>query len=103
MWKVEFERPEAEAEAEKMIRDGTLTTEDRRIITAWIRQVSLQGPESIQKDKRWADHDLEREWKGYRSSAFSNRGRIIYRIEEKVIKVLIERITVEHDYRRKKQ
>jgi mRNA-degrading endonuclease YafQ of YafQ-DinJ toxin-antitoxin module len=102
MWKVEFENPQAETEAEKMIRDGALSIEDRRIITAWIRQVTLQGPESIQKDNRWADHPLEREWKGCRSSAFSNKGRIIYRIEEKVVKVLIERITVAHDYRRKR-
>jgi mRNA-degrading endonuclease YafQ of YafQ-DinJ toxin-antitoxin module len=101
MWKVEFESHQAETEAERLINDGSLSLEDRRVITAWIRQVSLQGPDSIRRDKRWADHPLEREWKGYRSSAFSNKGRIIYRIEEKVVKVLIERITVEHDYRRK--
>jgi mRNA-degrading endonuclease YafQ of YafQ-DinJ toxin-antitoxin module len=102
MWKVEFESHQAETEAERLINDGSLSLEDRRVITAWIRQVSLQGPDSIRRDKRWADHPLEREWKGYRSSAFSNKGRIIYRIEEKVVKVLIERITVEHDYRRKR-
>ena len=101
MWKVEFETPETEAEASKMIQKGLLTTEDRRVISAWVRQMALQGPESIQKDKKWADHPLEDEWKGYRSSAFSNKGRIIYRVEEKTIKVLVERVTVTHDYRRK--
>ncbi len=102
MWKVEFETPQAEADAEEMIKTGVLTTEDRRVIAAWVRQIALQGPESVEKDKRWADHPLEKEWKGYRSSAFSNRGRIIYKIEEKVVKVLVERITKTHDYRRKK-
>jgi mRNA-degrading endonuclease YafQ of YafQ-DinJ toxin-antitoxin module len=101
MWKVEFENPKAETEAEEMVQKGILSTEDRRVIASWVRQVALQGPESIQKDKKWADHALEDEWKGYRSSAFSNRGRIIYRIEKDIIKVLIERITVKHDYRRK--
>ena len=102
MWKVEFETPNAETEAEEMIKTGALSVEDRRVISAWVRQVALQGPESIENDKRWADHELEDEWKGYRSSAFSNRGRIIYRVEKDVIKVLIERITVTHDYRRKR-
>jgi mRNA-degrading endonuclease YafQ of YafQ-DinJ toxin-antitoxin module len=101
MWKVEFETSKAEAETTEMVKRGLLTIEDRRVISAWIRQVSSQGPESIQNDRKWADHPLEHEWKGYRSSAFSNKGRIIYRVEQKVIKVLIERITVTHNYRRK--
>lgn len=102
MWKVEFETSQASDDAEKMIKTGVLSIEDRRVITAWIRQMALQGPESIENDKRWADHPLEHEWKGYRSSAFSNKGRIIYRVENKIIKVLVERITVTHDYRRKR-
>lgn len=46
MWKVEFESHQAETEAERLINDGSLSLEDRRVITAWIRQVSLQGPDS---------------------------------------------------------
>jgi mRNA-degrading endonuclease YafQ of YafQ-DinJ toxin-antitoxin module len=73
-----------------------LSQADQEVIHAWIRQISYHGPESIRVDKRWADHPLIKEWKGYRSSSFSNRGRIIYKIEEKVIKIKIARITDVH-------
>ncbi len=102
MWKVEFRSAKLQNEVEAMIRSKVLTVEDRRIISAWIRQVSFHGPDSLQKDKKWQDHELFDKWSGYRSSSFSNRGRIIYKIEESIIKIFIERITVDHDYRRKK-
>ena len=71
------------------------------VINSWIRQVTFHGPESIRGDYKWADHALSDEWNGCRSSAFSNRGRILYRIEEQIIKVLIARITDVHDYEKK--
>lgn len=102
MWKVEFENPAAQAESEKLISGGKLSEDDRRVITTWIRQVTFHGPESIQRDGKWADHELVDDWAGYRSSSFSNTGRIIYKIEKDVVKVKIARITTEHDYERKK-
>ena len=101
MWKVEFETIEAQDEVEKLKQDRKLTKADQAIIAAWIRQVAFHGPESIQGNYKWADHELENDWEGYRSSSFSKQGRIIYRIEEKLIRVQIARITNEHNYKKK--
>jgi len=100
VWSVEFENQKVEQEVEALIRGRKLTLSDQAIIQAWIRQVMYHGPESIRGDSKWADHALGEEWKGYRSSAFSNRGRIIYRIIENKILIQIARITHEHDYRK---
>ncbi|MEO5968381.1 MAG: hypothetical protein ABIQ95_00515 [Bdellovibrionia bacterium] len=102
MWKVEFESTSAQAESESLLSGSKLSDDDRRVITTWIRQVTFHGPESIQGDGKWADHALEDDWVGYRSSAFSNSGRIIYRIEKDIVKVQIARITTNHNYGRKK-
>jgi mRNA-degrading endonuclease YafQ of YafQ-DinJ toxin-antitoxin module len=103
MWSVEFENSTVQKEVEILIKSKKLTAEDQVIIHAWIQQISHYGPESIQGDFKWADHALENEWKGYRSSSFSNRGRIIYRVIDKKILIKIARITVEHDYRKGKR
>lgn len=100
MWKVEFESPKVEKEVDELVKKKWLSTEDRIVIAAWIRQISEEGPESIQSERRWDDHELYDSWAGYRSSCFSNSGRIIYKIEDQVIKILIARITPDHDYRR---
>lgn len=98
MWSVEFESPAVEKEVTTLIKSKKLTVEDQAIIHAWIQQISAHGPESIRGDFKWADHSLHGEWTGYRSSAFSNRGRIIYRIVDKKVVIKIARITDEHDY-----
>jgi mRNA-degrading endonuclease YafQ of YafQ-DinJ toxin-antitoxin module len=103
MWKVEFESAKVEREVLRLMQSGSISTEDRLVITAWIRQVSFEGPEAVRGDKRWADHELEDDWDGFRSSCYSNRGRIIYRVEEKVIKILIARITPDHNYVKEKK
>ncbi|MFN7904014.1 MAG: hypothetical protein ACK5P5_02420 [Pseudobdellovibrionaceae bacterium] len=100
MWKVEFETLKAQKEIELLIKEKKITREDQEIISAWIRQIKLEGPEGIKATAKWADHALRGEWDGYRSSAFSNRGRIIYCVKEKVVKILIARITEKHDYRK---
>lgn len=101
MWSIEFESEKVQEEIEALIRGRKLTHADQAVIHAWIRQVTYYGPESVRGDSKWADHALEGDWDGYRSSAFSNRGRIIYRIFEKKILIQIARITHEHDYRKK--
>ena len=100
MWSVEFESFAVEKEVTKLIRSKKLTADDQSIIHAWIQQISVHGPESIRGDFKWADHALQGEWNGYRSSAFSNRGRIIYRIVDKKVVIKIARITEEHDYKK---
>lgn len=101
MWSVEFESEEVEKEVASLVRARKISRSDQIIMHAWIRQITYHGPESIRGDGKWADHALEGEWKDYRSSAFSNRGRIIYRVLEKEILIQIARITHEHDYRKK--
>lgn len=100
MWSVVFETNKAALEAQNMLVLKELTENDNRIITTWVRQVTFYGPESIRNDGKWADHELTGKWVGYRSSSFSNKGRIIYRIEENIVRVLIARITTKHDYRK---
>jgi len=103
MWKVKFENIRAQADVERLIRTGRITKADEEVLAAWVRQISLHGPEAIRGDRRWADHDLTGEWRGCRSSAFSYRGRVIYRVEAEVVKIHIARITDEHDYKRGKK
>lgn len=100
MWRVEFEDVKVEVEVKGMIKKRLLSPSDQALIHAWIQQVSLHGPESISEDQKWADHALENDWEGYRSSSFSNRGRIIYRVQEKLILIQIARITVKHNYKK---
>jgi mRNA-degrading endonuclease YafQ of YafQ-DinJ toxin-antitoxin module len=103
VFKVEFESKKVEREVRVMIADGRLSRDDQVILDAWIRQIAHHGPESIQRNGQWADHALEDDWIGYRSSSFSNQGRIIYRVEGKTIKIVIARITTTHDYRKGKK
>lgn len=101
MWKVEFESLAVRAEIEKMIESGLISKSDEQIIEAWARQIAAHGPESVQGNRKWNDHALTGEWNGYRSSSFSNRGRIIYRIVNKKILIKVARVTPDHDYRKR--
>ena len=101
MWIVEFKSSQVAKEIANLIKSKKLTDEDQSIIHAWIQQISLHGSESIRGDFKWADHSLSGEWEGYRSSAFSNRGRIIYRIVAKKIMIRIARITDSQEGERK--
>ncbi len=103
MWYVEFESLKAQQEAEQLIKTRKLNSEDQAIIHSWIQQVSHHGPESIQGDFKWADHALGGEWAGYRSSAYSNKGRIIYRLVAKKILIQITRITHDHNYKKEQK
>ncbi len=100
MWVVEFESSAVEKEVTALIKSKKLTAEDQAIIHAWIQQITAHGPDSIRGDFKWTDHALHDVWVGYRSSAFSNRGRIIYRIIDKKVVIKIARITDEHDYKK---
>ena len=100
MWKVFFT-----AEAEKDIKDqykkGLLTEEDREVIATWIKQIQEFGPDSLRRGTNfWHDHDLIDNWSGYKSSAFSYRGRIIYKVENKNIIVVVAKVTTEHNYKK---
>ena len=99
MWIVQFANIRVQNEVEALKRKKLLTDEDQRIIKTWIMQMQFDGPESIRKNPTWNDHELQNDWEGFRSSSFSNKGRIIYKIEDKKIFIQIARITVDHNYR----
>ncbi len=100
MWLVQFESKKVENEVTEMKNSGVFTSSELEVIQQWIRSVSLSGPESIRRGGLWNDHALEHEWLGYRSSSFSNRGRIIYEIVGDKVLIQIARITKTHNYKK---
>ena len=66
----------------------------------WVDEMEEYGPQYIAKSSNWYDHELQREWAGFRSSAFSRSGRIIYRVFENKIIVEVHRVTEEHNYKK---
>ena len=90
-------------EASVTLVNGELTEDDLQTIKTWVRTVSKFGPEGLLKyPDKWADHPLFGEWKGFRSSSFSYKGRIIYEVKERIITVIVVRITANHSYRTEK-
>jgi len=91
----------AEAHIKDLYQKGLLSTEDIIVIKAWLKEMEEEGPEYIQKSKRWNDHALNYEWKGFRASCFSGPGRIIYKINHDVIVAEVHRVTPHHDYKKR--
>ncbi len=90
-------------EAARLFEGKTLTIEDRVIIQQWAKLVQTRGPEALlERPGMWADHALYGEWKDHRASSFSHLGRIIYKVEERVVTVIVVRITHDHDYKKEK-
>ena len=95
MWQVKIE-----IEAAKVFEGDGLDDEDRVVIHQWAKLVQEHGPESLRDAPQiWDDHELEGKWRGHRASRFSYSGRIIYKIEKKIVTVIVVRITADHDYR----
>lgn len=91
-------------ECEKRLREdfkkGLFSPDDGVVIKTWVHEMETHGPDYIERSKKWDDHPLVEEWKGYRASCFSNGGRIIYRVLDGNIEVNVFRITPNHDYRK---
>lgn len=98
-WKVVME-DKAEAELTKLLKDQIVTKADIKVLLRWVSQMEEFGPESVAKSSEWHDHELDREWKGYRSSAFSSSGRVIYKIIDDQIVVHVARVTADHNYKK---
>ncbi len=96
-WKVIITE-KAQLEFLNMKKKGLLTKEDQDIIYIWTKEILTNGLSNILDSKKWNDHKLEGNWKGYRSSSFSFKGRIIYKVENQKILVEVVRITTSHDY-----
>lgn len=92
------------AEAEKQLRldfeSGAISSLDIKVIRRWIVDVEEMGLEFTQRKPDWRDHELEGVWSGHRSISFSYSGRVIYRVEEARVVVIVVRVTANHDYDR---
>lgn len=98
-WKVEYE-PKVAKELKMDFARGWITKEDITVMKVWTQEIQEHGPEYIQASRLWGDHALEKEWTGFRSSCFSLRGRIIYKIENSKVLITVVRLTGIHDYRK---
>ncbi len=99
-WEVKLTK-KAETELKRLLSKRAISREDVKVILRWTDEMEEFGPEYIEKSKEWYDHALDRDWIGFRSSAFSYSGRIIYKIVDRRIIVEVHRITAEHDYKKR--
>jgi mRNA-degrading endonuclease YafQ of YafQ-DinJ toxin-antitoxin module len=97
-WKVDYES-HIKVELKKQLANGTLTKDDLQALTKWVDEIESYGLDHVQTDY-WNDHPLEAEWTGFRSASFSLRGRVIYRVENRRLIVMVVRVTATHNYRK---
>ncbi|NND61347.1 MAG: type II toxin-antitoxin system mRNA interferase toxin, RelE/StbE family [Gammaproteobacteria bacterium] len=60
----------------------------------------MSGPKGLRRIKGLNDESLRGEWKGHRSSRPNKQYRVIYKVREEEVIVLVVDVTA-HDYRRK--
>jgi addiction module RelE/StbE family toxin len=66
----------------------------------WKDIVRVSGPPGLRLIKGFHDESLQGQWKGHRSSRLGDQYRVIYKVEEERVIVLVMDVTA-HDYRRK--
>lgn len=66
----------------------------------WKDIVTVTGPSGLRLIKGFHDEALRGEWKGYRSSRLGLQSRVIYKVEERQVRVFVVEVSP-HDYRRK--
>ncbi len=66
----------------------------------WKDIIRVSGPQGLRLIKGFHDEALRGQWENHRSSRLGLQYRVIYRIEERQVHVLVVEITA-HDYRRK--
>ena len=66
----------------------------------WKDIVTISGPSGLRLIKAFHDEALKGKWRGHRSSRLGQQYRVIYKIEERKVLVLVVDITA-HDYRSK--
>ncbi len=91
---------EAEGELRSNFELGLITRDDIKIIKRWIVDVEEQGLNYAQSRSDWRDHELDGRWKNHRAISFSYMGRVIYRVENEKVIVMVVRITADHDYKK---
>ena len=66
----------------------------------WKDIVRISGPSGLRLIKGFRDEALRGEWRGHRSSRLSIQYRVIYKVVEREVRVMVIDLTA-HDYRRK--
>ena len=98
-WTVEMTEV-AESELRKLLQKKLITNADVKVLLRWVDEMEEYGPKHIADSPEWYDHALNRDWCGYRSSAFSNSGRVIYKIIDNKVVVEVHRVTTNHNYKK---
>ncbi|MBU6482569.1 MAG: type II toxin-antitoxin system mRNA interferase toxin, RelE/StbE family [Nitrospirae bacterium] len=65
----------------------------------WKDIVRISGPAGLRLIKGFHDETLRGEWEGHRSSRLNAQYRVIYKVEEQRVLVVIMDVTA-HEYRR---
>lgn len=98
-WSVDYEAHVSE-ELIAAFKARRLSSDDIKIIKRWVQEVEAKGLPFAQSNKDWRDHELTRgQWRGFRAISFSYSGRLIYRVEDKRLIVMVVRITPDHNFR----
>ena len=90
----------AEAELTQLLKNKVVSKEDIKVLLRWVYEMEEFGPEYIEKSNEWHDHELDRDWLGFRSSAFSSSGRVIYKIIDDLIVVQVAKVTTDRNYKK---
>ena len=77
-----------------------LPTEILKRYEIWKDIARVSGPGGLKLMKGFHDEALRGEWKGHRSSRLGLQYRVIYKLRQKELLVLVVDVTP-HDYRRK--
>ena len=93
MWQV-FEHRRIQRKVRK------LPTEVLKRYEKWKDIVHLSGPAGLRLIRGFNDEPLRGEWKGHRSSRLGEQYRVIYKVKNKRLLVMVIDLTA-HDYRRK--
>jgi|CXWL01.1.fsa_nt_gi addiction module RelE/StbE family toxin len=94
MWTIAEER-----DVQKSIAKHAVPANIVKRYEAWKAIVRSSGPNALRVLPGLRDHTLQGAWKGFRASYLNETWRVIYRIENEVVQVVVVRISA-HDYRR---
>ncbi|HEY7532543.1 MAG TPA: type II toxin-antitoxin system mRNA interferase toxin, RelE/StbE family [Nitrospiraceae bacterium] len=92
MWEI-FEHRRAASRLDRLPREVLKRYEK------WKDIVHVSGPPGLRLIKGFHDEQLRGEWKGHRSSRLGDQYRVIYKVEEHRVSVVVMDVTA-HDYRR---
>ena len=98
-WNVRLTKT-AELQLEEHLKKGVISKADIKVLLRWVDEMEEFGPDHIALSKEWHDHELKRNWNGYRSSAFSKAGRVIYKVVGTKVVVEVHRVTATHNYKK---